>query len=93
MERLVEKLVDAGADVNTVNCFGYSPLLEACHRGFLGIVKQLIRGGADFSYIPKEEDAQKSPFAGAPSQHALAESARCGFFRVVKVSAHLKLKI
>jgi hypothetical protein len=32
VEPLVEKLVAAGADVNACNSFGYSSLLEACHR-------------------------------------------------------------
>jgi hypothetical protein len=33
VDDLVGKLVEAGADVNATNCFGYTGLLEACHRG------------------------------------------------------------
>lgn len=39
---VADKLIDYGADVNTENSFGYSPLLEASHRGFLSIVQTLV---------------------------------------------------
>ena len=79
---LVEKLIEEGANVNTFNSFGYTPLLEACHRGFLNIVEALAKAGADLSYIPSDEDSFQSPFVSAPAQSALGESARCGFVRI-----------
>ena len=86
MEPLVSKLVDAGADVNCVNCYGYTPLLEACHRGFVAIVGVLLANGAKPDYIPPEELSAQSPFVSSPPQAALGEAARCGFARIVQVS-------
>ena len=83
VEPLVLKLCDAGADVNTKNNFGYTPLLEACHRGFVNIVKKLVEYGADTNYIPSQEIASKSPFVNAPPQAALGESARFGSEKIV----------
>mmetsp|Transcript_401 Transcript_401/g.582 ORF Transcript_401/g.582 Transcript_401/m.582 type:complete len:624 (+) Transcript_401:49-1920(+) len=87
VEALVEKLVANGADVNSVNSFGFSCLLEACHRGFINIVRFLVRGPrpVNFSYIPSEMEAMNSPFSSAPCQSALAEAARCGFNKVVQI--------
>ncbi len=89
----MERLVQCGANVNAINSFGFSCLLEACHRGFINVVRFLIatRGGSsaasiDFCYIPSERDAMNSPFSSAPCQSALAEAARCGFYKVVEVS-------
>jgi hypothetical protein len=42
VEPLVELLIDNGANVNTTNSYNCSPMLEACHRGFLSIVKLLV---------------------------------------------------
>ena len=87
VEALVEKLVASGANVNSTNSFGFSCLLEACHRGFINIVKFLVRSPMpiNFTYIPSESDAMNSPFSSAPCQSALAEAARCGFCKVVQV--------
>ena len=79
-----------GANVNCTNSFGFSCMLEACHRGFINIVRFLINTPSsspkvDFSYIPSEQDAMNSPFSSAPCQSALGEAARCGFFKVVEV--------
>ena len=88
VEALVEKMVAYGADVNSVNSFGFSCLLEACHRGFINIVRFLVRGPrpVNFTYIPSEMEAMNSPFSSAPCQSALAEAARCGFNKVVQVN-------
>ncbi len=74
-----------GANVNAVNSYGYSCLLEACHRGYEDIAKSLIIGGADLSYIPDEKIASSSPFISAPCQSAIGEAARRGFFKIVQV--------
>ena len=75
----MEALVKAGADVNACNSFGYSCLLEACHRGFEGIVNTLCKSNKlDMNYVPSAEDTQNSPFSNSPAQAALAEAARCG---------------
>jgi ankyrin repeat protein len=92
VEPLVEKLVDMGADVNACNSFGYSCILEACHRGYIVVAKTLLKGGVDLAYIPNEEQAGNSPFASAPCQSALAEAARSGFFKVVQVGTPLLLR-
>jgi ankyrin repeat protein len=86
VEPLVIKLVEAGADVNSTNCYGYTPLLEACHRGFIAICAQLVAGGAKLNYIPPEDLSSASPFVSSPAQSALGEAARCGFSKIVKVN-------
>jgi len=85
VEPLVEKLLACGAECNTMNCFGYSPLLEACHRGYLPVVDMLMRAGADLSHVPPDHLSNQSPFAAAPAHSALGESARCGFSQIVAV--------
>jgi hypothetical protein len=86
VEPLVEALVERGANVNATNCYGFSCLHEACHRGFSEIVRHLLKGPIDLSYIPTDEETSASPFSSAPAQAALAEAARCGFYKIVQVS-------
>jgi hypothetical protein len=88
VEPLVLKLVEHGADVNSVNSYGFSCLLEACHRGFIDIVNSLLKARGseiDLRYIPGEEETRCSPFSCAPSQSALGEASRCGFYKIVKM--------
>lgn len=84
IEPIVERLVREGANVNTTNSFGYTPLLEACHRGFTSIAKILIENGASLSYMPSAEDWAKSPFISSPCQTALGEASRGGFLEIVE---------
>lgn len=86
IQPIVERLVKAGANVNTTNSFGYSPLLEACHRGFTSIAKILIEHGASLSYMPSSEEWAKSPFISSPCQAALGEASRGGFLEIVEVT-------
>eukprot|EP01035_Chromulina_nebulosa_P019811 gene19811-25755_t len=85
VEPIVEKLVKAGADLNATNSYGYSPLIESCHRGFLNIVLHLIKGRINLDYLPPYDLAQSSPFIGAPPHTALGETARAGFHKIVQV--------
>ena len=85
VEALVEKLLANDADCNTMNSFGYSPLLEACHRGYLQCVEALIKAGASLTHVPPDAMSSSSPFAAAPAHSALGESARCGFAKIVSV--------
>jgi hypothetical protein len=86
IDALVDKLVQAGADVNASNCYGYSCLLEACHRGYAEIVKFLLRSPhIHVNYIPSEHDAMNSPFSSSPPQTALGEASRCGYFKIVQM--------
>ena len=85
VEPLVEKLIKEGANVNTTNSFGSTPLLDACHRGFTQIVQYLVNGGANISYIPSSDDMESSPFLASPPHCALGEASRCGFFRIVEI--------
>eukprot|EP00595_Chromulina_sp_UTEXLB2642_P001275 CAMPEP_0196766534 /NCGR_PEP_ID=MMETSP1095-20130614/26012_1 /TAXON_ID=96789 ORGANISM="Chromulina nebulosa, Strain UTEXLB2642" /NCGR_SAMPLE_ID=MMETSP1095 /ASSEMBLY_ACC=CAM_ASM_000446 /LENGTH=568 /DNA_ID=CAMNT_0042129021 /DNA_START=61 /DNA_END=1764 /DNA_ORIENTATION=+ len=85
VEPIVEKLVKSGADLNATNSYGYSPLIEACHRGFLNIVLHLIKGRINLDYLPPYDLAQSSPFIGAPPHTALGETARAGFHKIVQV--------
>lgn len=86
IEPLVEKLIEEGADVNSLNSLGYNPLLEACHRGFTGIVTHLLKNRSiDLNYIPPLELAATSPFLGSPPHSAIGEAARAGFYRIVQI--------
>ncbi len=85
VEPLVEKLIKEGANVNTTNSYGSTPLLDACHRGFTQIVQYLVNGGANIEYIPSSDDMESSPFLASPPHCALGEASRCGFFRIVEI--------
>ena len=88
VEPLAERLVKEGADVNSRNCFGYTALIEACHRGFVNIVSYLLKGkgGVDLAYIPSDTDSMASPFVSSPPHGALGEAARSGYPRIVQVT-------
>jgi ankyrin repeat protein len=87
IEPLVKKLLQEKADPRIINCYGYSPLLEACHRGYLNVVSMLLKymSPDDVDYIPREDLSVQSPFVSAPAQAALAEAARCGFPKIVQL--------
>ncbi len=44
---LADKLIRAGADVNAVNDYGSTPMMEAATIGNAAIVKLLLKAGAD----------------------------------------------
>ena len=83
VEPVVAKLCASGADVNTMNCFGSCPLMEACHRGYFSIVEILIKYGADLEYLPEDSRSNQSPFQAAPAHTALGEASRCGYTSIV----------
>lgn len=91
IDALAEALVAAGADANATNCYGFSCLHEAAHRGYHDIVRALLAAPAhgyaavDLEYLPEDEANMSSPFASAPPQTALGEAARCGFPRIVSL--------
>lgn len=86
IEPIVERLIAEGADVNTMNSFGFTPLFEACHRGYVGIVSLLLKSRRlNLNYIPSLEKAQESPFVSSPPQSALGEAARSGFQTIVQM--------
>ena len=62
-------------------------MLEACHRGFLSIVKLLLGAprGAGLAYVPDDAGARAFPFARPPPQCALGEACRCGFNEMAKL--------
>ena len=49
---LVEKLVNAGANPNTTNSYGYAPLHVAVGAGQTAIVEALLNAGADPNAVP-----------------------------------------
>ena len=44
-------LMDAGANINATMNVGWTPLLDAAHRGNLRLAKELIRRGADVNAL------------------------------------------
>jgi len=85
IEPLVSRLVDEGADPNTFDAHEYTPLLEACHRGFAQIASTLVSGRANLTHTPSMAAAGQSSFSRAPPQAALAEAARSGFNPIVQM--------
>ena len=87
VEPVVSALVDGGADVRCRNSLGWTPLMEACHRGFDQIVEKLLKapgGTRDLGHVPDADDARKFPFARPPPQSALGEASRCGFVEIAQ---------
>lgn len=80
LEEMVSTLVKAGADPNVTNSVEWTPLHEACHRGFTKIAKTLIQGGATL-------DQKCPPFALCPypAQYPLAEACRQGHAETAKM--------
>ena len=52
-EAVVKALVDAGANVNTVNKHGWAPLHIACQYGHEAVVKALVDAGANVNTVNK----------------------------------------
>ena len=61
---LVEKLLNAGANPNATNSFGYAPLHVAVSAGQTAIVEALLNAGANPDVVPSE-----SSEAGATLKH------------------------
>ena len=51
---LVEKLLNAGANPNSINSYGYAPLHVAVAAGQTAIVEALLNSGADPDVVPAE---------------------------------------
>ena len=70
-DRVLALHIAAGADVQCKNSLTWTPLLEACHRGFLSIVKVLLTAPRqNLSYIPEGEasgPARRDAACGARS--------------------------
>ena len=50
---VVELLLLAGADVNAIDMYGWTPLIGASRYGHKDIVELLLKGGADVNAIDK----------------------------------------
>lgn len=85
VEPMVEALLEAGADPDTQNDQQWTPLLEACHRGFDGIVRKLLPKNTTLNHIPDADASKAFPLAKPPPQSALGEASRCGFEDIVKI--------
>lgn len=69
----VKEYIQLGADVNTVDCNGYTPLIKAANKGCLNIVKYLISKGANVNAK-----------AYVRNNTALSMAIREGHYQVVK---------
>jgi ankyrin repeat protein len=69
-ERMVKDLCDAGANIDTPGIF--TPLIYALDRGFVNIVKELLRRGANVNV--------DKPYSNAPLHNAI----RNGYPEIVK---------
>jgi len=67
-EKLVDLLVDAGADVNIENKKGVTPLILASWEGNLNILKKLVSGGADVNHA--DNKGQTSLMDAAEKGHS-----------------------
>lgn len=86
IEPLVSRLLEEGVNANTQNSYGYTPLLEACRRGYTDVIKRLLTdGNLDVNHLPNSSLASTSPFSTAPPQRPLAEATRAGFLSVVQL--------
>ena len=56
---IVEKLLNAGANPNTLNSYGYAPLHVAATAGQTAIVEALLNAGADPNVGPSEASDSK----------------------------------
>ncbi|AUJ48607.1 ankyrin repeat domain-containing protein [Brachyspira hyodysenteriae] len=54
-EKAIE-LISYGADIDERADYGYTPLMEASSRGYLKLVKELIKNGADVNIMRYEQD-------------------------------------
>jgi len=75
----VKKLLKYKADPNVENSVKWTPLHEACHRGFSGIAKELLAAGAKHGHVCPEFTL--CPF---PGQTPLGEACRQGHVDTVK---------
>ena len=53
---VVQVLIDAGANIDNKDSFGYTPLLLACMRGFHDTVMMLVQAGAELSVADTDGD-------------------------------------
>ena len=74
---IVQVLMDAGADIDTQNNEGWSPLHSACGSGALDVVKMLVRAGAKVSATNDEGET------------CFNRAARCGHTEIVRYLAGL----
>ena len=56
---LVERLLNAGANADIANSYGYAPLHVASFTGQTAIVEALLNAGADPNVIPTEASASR----------------------------------
>ena len=54
--QVVRALIDAGADVQRKGPFGYTALHAAAQGGFLEVVQELVRRGANVNCKNNDED-------------------------------------
>lgn len=54
-KNITELLIAKGADVNTINKDGGSPLFMAINENAICIIMLLIENGADLTLLPQEE--------------------------------------
>lgn len=52
-QRIVERLLELGADVNAADWHGSTPLIMAVHGGHVSIVQRLLQRGANPNWHPK----------------------------------------
>ncbi|MCE9561234.1 MAG: ankyrin repeat domain-containing protein [Planctomycetes bacterium] len=83
-EKVVVYLLDKGADVNTADDHGYTPLHFAAEKGHLDVVKRLVKAGAKLDaktmafpeYYPDNADPGPESFGGKPVEKCPAIPAR-----------------
>lgn len=65
-EQFIDDLLASGADLNQLNSDGESPLVAACARGSLEVVRKLLRSGASSSSGNERQRSSKSRKSRSP---------------------------
>ena len=80
---VVEKLLNAGANPNATNSYGYAPLHVAAFAGQTAIVEALLNAGADPNVVPAEASDSKNTLKRCAGMTPLHFAAHGGHAEII----------